>query len=528
MSEKSDKRWLLAGALLLIIVIVGIVINQNHEIKDSTKFASTMDIDNGDQKINWNRYATTDVELTESYEITKPGIYHLTGEIEDGLITITLSKNEPVKLILDNVTIKNSTGPAILCNEADDLVIELIGDNYLRDGSEYDTKYNEDIKGAVYSKSDTTFEGEGTLNLVANQEDGIVSKDDLKFNSGTYIISAVDDAIRGKDSVYIINGEYELEVGADGIKSTNESDTGKGFVLIENGDFKIKSGAKGIKAINSIIIYDGTFAIDSYDDAIHTNNYIGISGGEYEITSGDDGVHANKELIVDKGKIVITKAYEGLEAQVITINGGEIDILATDDGMNAGGGADASANNRPGAGAFDADMNCILSINGGEIYINASGDGIDSNGYLYFNGGKVVVDGPTNNGNGAIDAGADVVMNGGEVIAIGASGMAKNLGQNSKIYNISVYLDTNYPKATEIEIKNATGETVLSHISTKTFNHIAAGSEKFSLGETYTIYLDDEKYEAFTISDIVTTIGNNRNGGGQNGQPMPPTQPTRR
>ena len=179
--------------------------------------------------------------------------------------------------------------------------------------------------------------------------------------------------------------------------------------------------------------------------------------------------------------------------------------------MNAGGGADDSAMNRVGANHFDSSENCLLTINGGDIHVNASGDGIDSNGYLYFNDGHIIVDGPTNNGNGALDSGIGIIMNGGEVLAIGASGMAETLGDTSTIYNISVYLPTSQAANTKIEIKNSTGETMLSHTSAKSFNHIAIGTYKFEFGSTYTIYLNGNKYKDFTIYDTTTEIGSNAN-----------------
>ncbi|MBQ9171926.1 carbohydrate-binding domain-containing protein [Candidatus Saccharibacteria bacterium] len=506
MSSKIDYKWLAIGAMVATALISTIVINVGHD--NGNKIERSINADNGDLKINWDKYETTNVALGESYTINKSGVYHLTGELENGLVSINV-KDGVVKLILDNVTIKNPYGPAIVCYEADDLVIELVGKNTLEDGENYAANLDEDVKGVVYSKADLTFIGEGSLLVTAKYQDGIVSKDDLKFNGGEYTITAKDDGIRGKDSIYVVDGAFTIEAGGDGMKSTNETTAGKGFVLIEQGTFNITASAKGIKAINSILIHDGNFTISSKDDGIHSNNYVGIMGANIEISSGDDGIHADKELIVDAGVISVLKSYEGLEAKAITINGGETSVVASDDGMNAGGGNDASANNRPGANPFDADTSCTLTINGGKIYVNAAGDGLDSNGFLTFNGGEVVVDGPTNNGNGALDSGSGISFNGGSVIAVGASGMAESLGTSSSINNVSIFLTSTQKAGTKIEIKNSAGETVLGHTSLKAFNHIAAGTEKFEEGETYTLYLNGTKTETFTISGIVTTVGSN-------------------
>lgn len=506
MKSRIDYKWLAIGAMVVTALISTIVINVWHD--NGNKIERSINVDNGDLKINWDKYQTTDVILSESYTINKSGVYHLTGELENGLVSINV-KEGVVKLILDNVTIKNSHGPAIVCYEADDLVIELIGNNTLEDGETYAGNLDEDVKGVIYSKADLAFIGDGSLAVTANYQDGIVSKDDLKFNGGEYTIIAKDDGIRGKDSIYVVDGVFTIEAGGDGMKSTNETTAGKGFVLVKQGTINITASAKGIKAINSILIHAGDFKISSRDDSIHSNNYVGIMGANIEISSGDDGIHADKELIVDAGVISVLQSYEGLEAKAITINGGEISVVASDDGMNAGGGNDASANNRPGANPFDADTSCALTINGGKVYVNAAGDGIDSNGFLTFNGGEVIVDGPTNNGNGALDSGSGISFNGGSVVAVGASGMAESLGTSSSINNVSIFLTSTQKAGTKIEIKNSAGETVLGHTSLKAFNHIAAGTEKFEEGETYTLYLNGTKTETFTISGIVTTVGSN-------------------
>ena len=44
-----------------------------------------------------------------------------------------------------------------------------------------------------------------------------------------------------------------------------------------------------------------------------------------------------------------------------------------------------------------------LYIHGGNIVVDAVGDGIDVNGAMEMTGGVVLVNGPTNDGNGALD-----------------------------------------------------------------------------------------------------------------------------
>ncbi|MBR2753622.1 carbohydrate-binding domain-containing protein [Candidatus Saccharibacteria bacterium] len=505
---KFDKRWLILFVIIVSAVCTTIYLNQNHS--NDTITEEYLDVDNGDQKINWDKYPTTDIRLTETITLSTSGTYHVTGSLDDGSIIINNSQSI-IRLILDNVFIKNNDGPAIIDKAGDELVIELVGENTLEDSDSYSESYEEDVTGAIYSKADLTIGGEGTLNITANYQDAIIGKDDLKFSGGTYNIAANDDGIRGKDSIYITGGNFFIESTADAIKTTNETDAGKGFILIENGSFNISALGKGIKSVKNILINGGNYDIESYDDAIHSDNYISVSGGNININSKDDGIHANQKLIIDGGEINTSDAYEGLEAQVVTINDGKIRLNTIDDGINTGGGADESSKNRQGANIFDSDENCVLTINGGDIYINSSGDGLDSNGWLYINGGKTIVDGPTNNGNGALDAGAGIVMNGGTVLAVGASGMAESLGSNSSIFNASIYLDSAQSSGTLIEIKNSANDTIFEYTPTKTFSHIAIGLPEFKFGETYTIYLNGEEYQSFTISENTTMVGRDLN-----------------
>ena len=480
-----NKNWTVAGvvALLLVAGVAGVVINKiASEKAQVATSAETIAVDNGDLNTNWEKLNEYTAELTESYTIKRGGVYYLSGEISDGMLTVEAGDDD-VKLVLNNVSIKNSSGPAIYVKSAGEVVVETAegSENYLEDGKSYATEYSAaEVEGAIFSKSDISFTGSGKLEVVANYQDAIVGKDDLTIRSGEIVISAAVDGIRGKDSVHIVGGTIEISAKMDGIKSTNDTDTTKGFVLIE--------------------------------------------GGEIAISAGDDGIHATTLLQINDGKIDIAKSYEGIEGGIVTINGGEIAIVASDDGINVAGGNDSSAMNRPGAQGFSVvDESMVLTINGGNIYINAGGDGLDSNYLAYMNGGTVVVDGPTNAGNGALDAERGFYYSGGTLVAAGASGMATAFSNDSAGYSASIFFSTTQVAGTKVEIKNSAGETIVSYTSAKTFQHIAVGSEKFSANETYIIYVNGVEYESFTTSQKTTTVGSGGQGmmpgmGGQ-GQP---------
>lgn len=559
----KTKKIILVLAIIMILIISVSVYNTMN--KENTSIVDKIDIsintDNGDEKIDWSKYQNIDYELKESITITEDGIYKLTGTIPDGLITVNTNGN--IKLILNNVNITNTSGPAIYVANAEDVIIELAENshNYLEDGNTY-TGFETDIIGTIFSHDDITFQGTGELEIKSNNEDAIVSKDDLKIISGTYKINSKDDGIRGKDSVYIQDGTFTINSGGDAIKSTNNIDEGKGYILIENGTFNINAtldglqsekklliengvfnittgggstisstnsswgkwgysnvtsdtlSAKGIKAGDNLVIEDGTFTFNTSDDAVHCNNYIGIKNGNLNIKSGDDGIHADTELIIDGGNIDITKSYEGLESSKITINGGIINVISEDDGINVAGGNDSSATGRPGENHYSSNTDNILTISGGTIYVDSRGDGIDVNGSGYIYDGYIKVDGPTDNGNGAIDYDGTFEVNSGTLLAGGSSGMLQGCSSSSSIYNLKVTFTSNYGDGDKIIILDSSGNQIISYESSKTYSSLIVASPSLKKEETYSIKVNNEEYKTFKISNITTTIGS-WNGGNQ-------------
>lgn len=376
---KKFKKLIYAG-LALIIVAGAVLFSQmgtkaDGETTTSTTTVSTttsttnatavntstttttedVDLDNGEEDIDWDSLPTKDVTLSdETLEITEAGTYVLTGT---STASVHINTEGNVRLILNGATIKSTTGAAIYVEQAENTVIELADgtENTIEDAA---SRSDETIDGAIYSKDDLIFTGTGTLNVTANFADAIVSKDDLKFVSGTYKVTSVDDGIRGKDSVYIAGGTFTIDAQGDGIKSTNDTDQTKGFVYIA----------------------DGTITINS----------------------GDDGIHAEEKLIVDGGTIDIQSSVEGLEAALLTINDGKITIQASDDGIN---------------GSASTFSDPVVTINGGTIEITmADGDtdGIDSNGDIVVNGGMINI-----TGNSTFDYDGTATYTGGTIITNG-------------------------------------------------------------------------------------------------------------
>lgn len=488
--------------------------------------------------------------------ITAAGTYSIKGTLTDGQIIVNAGDNDKVYIILNGVNITYSNNAPIYVKNAKKAIISLADntENSIKDGEKYtfEDTASDEPNAAIFSKSDLIFIGNGSLKVDGKYKNGIVSKDDLKIQSGNIAVNAVGDGIKGKDSVVVTNGNVIVTSGEDGIKSTNDEDAKKGYVLIEGGkinitakqdgiqaetnvfvkagDLTINSGGgsqnaptkveqgpgmgkqfdpnaakttettseeeaastKAIKSGTNIITEGGTFNIDSANDAFHSNNNLVINAGTFNIAAGDDGIHADSTLTVNGGNINIAKSYEGIESENITINNGEISLVSSDDGINASSSSSESepqpGNGAPGGKGGESVGTGKLNINGGNINVNANGDGLDANGSIYMKAGTVIVNGPTSDGNGALDYDGTFKVEGGTLIAAGSAGMAQAPSTESAQNSIKVTLASQIA-GTIVHIKSESGEEIATFAPTKQFSSFVISSAKIKTGSTYNVYV---------------------------------------
>jgi hypothetical protein len=509
--------------------------------------------------------------------ITSAGTYSISGSLADGQIIVNTKNKEVVRLVLNGVDLHSSTSAPIYVMEAEKTVIILADntENTITDADSYvfEVPAEEEPNAAIFSKSDLTIFGNGSLTVKGNYYDGISSKDGLIIASGRITVNAVDDGIRGKDYLVVKEGTITVNAQGDGLKADNETDASMGYVAIEkgvfnitsvgdaihaqtdvlitDGDFTLSAGGgssnrvdgttstKGIKGTVNVNIDAGTFSINSADDAVHSNGSITINGGTFNITAGDDGMHADATLTINNGEIHISESYEGLESAVITINDGNIHVAASDDGVNGAGGNDSSGARQgggPGQDTFSGASDYYLYIHGGYLYVDANGDGIDINGSIEMTDGVVLVNGPTQQMNGALDYDASFNMTGGFFVAAGSSGMAMAPSQSSSQSSVLVYLTAAQAAGTLVHIQNSAGEDILTFAPTKQYQSISFSSPELVNGTTYTIstggsstgtnqeglyqdgsYSSGTENASFKVSSTVTTVGS----GGRRMGPRP-------
>ena len=531
---------------------VSVEYNESEIADEYTNYTAKIDLNNLSSTGNGINISGSTITIQSA------GTYYFSGTATANIVVN--AEKQQVILVLDNVNLTSTNTSAINVIKAKEVIINSAkgSTNTITDSSNY-TVFTEDDEpdGCIFSKADLVINGLGKLVVKANYQDGIVSKDTLKIINTNIEITSADDGIRGKDYVSIKNSSIQITSTGDGIKATN-TETDTGFVAIDGGTITLNSKAdgiqaetyvnianeptinittsgtvstatsqfgtsstddgtssKGIKAGSEITIESGNIKISSTDDAIHSNGYIIINNGNLELSSGDDGIHADNNIQINNGTINITKAYEGIESSYIEIKGGKITVKASDDGVNVCGGNDQSAFNRAGANSFTSSSNGKLIITGGEIFVDSTGDGLDSNGSIEMSGGNVVVSGPTQNGNGPLDYDATFNITGGSLIIYGSNGMWQSTSNTSTQY--SVVFAVSGKSGDKLELKDSSGNTVLSTTTNKTYAQILFSSNSIKKGETYTLYVNGTQNASLTANSVVTSNGTTGMGGGMQG-----------
>ena len=394
--------------------------------------------------------------------------------------------------------------------------------------------YDITAAGHALSGKDSVRIADGTFILTA-EKDGIHAEnaDDeekgyIYIADGDFTITSDGDGMDASNIVQIEDGTFDITAGGGAANSqkTHESDMpgGPGGGMPQNGEKpdgesmpqmgekpdgenmpqdtttdESGTSTKGIKAGGGMYLNGGTYQIDSADDSIHSNANITIADGTYTLATGDDGVHADDALTVNGGTITVTESYEGLEGLTVTINDGTIDITARDDGINTAGGTDQSGfgtfgDHFKGMDSADdeteetTDNEMWMELNGGYIHILAGGDGVDSNGDLTINGGEIYIDGPSDNGNSAIDYGdrSSAYVNGGTLVAIGSSGMAEVMSDSSKQKVLMVKLGEQM-EGGNVVLTDSEGNVIVSYTALKTYDCVIISTAEVESGATYTL-----------------------------------------
>lgn len=219
-----------------------------------------------------NAYILEGTTLTFTV-LAENSVYSITGTF-NGNIVIDTGDDYTFDLELHGFSMTSDSINPITILSGDEVAIKAKKDtkNYIYDMRDAIDSNDETLySGAIHSEVDLEIGGKGELTIVSENNNGILSKDDLQVKNLTLSVACLDNALKGNDSVEIIGGNTTLIASiGDGIKTTNndisEKGNQRGTVTITGGVHTIYAACDGIDAAYDAIINDSTTVLSIYTD----------------------------------------------------------------------------------------------------------------------------------------------------------------------------------------------------------------------------------------------------------------------
>ena len=530
----------------------------------NVKSGEKLDVDThySEQDLSWDTSSETAIDLSNptatdgvtvedgTLTITKAGTYKLSGEYQ-GQIKVETADSDAVRLVLDNANITNSSGAALNVVNADEVILYSASGttNTISDGADYTATGEDDPDAVVYSKADLTIAGEGTLKVNGNHEDGIHTSDGLVIASGTLEVNAANTGIKGKDYVDILGGTINVTAQQDGIKSTNDTDEGKGWTRLSNGTVTVNAGDDGFKASRVVEISGGSLTVEQSDEGIEAQ-YINVSGGDVNVTSADDGMNASlktsdSESTDSSANTSDTADQQQNNQQQGSLPGGQQSgtsgtaqqqnntqnqgnrNMGQPPAMPGGNAQDGTSQNgtagtgqqgmdqppqggMPGGGGTFEVIDAAINVSGGNITVNAEGDGIDSNGVTTLSGGTLIVNGPSQGGNAALDTNGDLLLNGATVLSGSTADMFEAPSTNSTSGYLKLTNSSGFEQGSTVQVADSSGKVVANYKVTKSnVQLVLVSSSSIVKGQSYTVYTTTSAVDsnAASLASGATELG---------------------
>ena len=523
----------------------------NSSFSTNVKSGEKLDVDThySEQDLSWDTSSETAIDLSNptatdgvtvedgTLTITKAGTYKLSGEYQ-GQIKVETADSDAVRLVLDNANITNSSGAALNVVNADEVILYSASGttNTISDGADYTATGENDPDAVVYSKADLTIAGEGTLKVNGNHEDGIHTSDGLVIASGTLEVNAANTGIKGKDYVDILGGTINVTAQQDGIKSTNDTDEGQGWTRLSNGTVTVNAGDDGFKASRVVEISGGSLTVEQSDEGIEAQ-YINISGGDVNVTSADDGMNASLKTSDSESTDSSANTSDTANQQQGSLPGGQQNGTSnqqqqgtgqpqppamsgtSQDGTSQNGttGTGQQGMGQPpqggmpggGGGTFEV-IDAAINVSGGNITVNAEGDGIDSNGVTTLSGGTLIVNGPSQGGNAALDTNGDLLLNGATVLSGSTADMFEAPSTNSTSGYLKLTNSSGFEQGSTVQVADSSGKVVANYKVTKSnVQLVLVFSSSIVKGQSYTVYTTTSAVDsnAASLASGATELG---------------------
>ena len=377
----------------------------------------------------------------------------------------------------------------------------------------------------------------GTINVTA-QQDGIKSTNDTdegkgwtRLSNGTVTVNAGDDGFKASRVVEISGGSLTVEQSDEGIEAQ--------YINISGGDVNVTSADDGM---NASLKTSDSESTDSSANTSDTANQQQNNQQQGSLPGGQQNGASNQQLQgtgqppQGQPPAMSGSSQDGTSQNGTTGTGQQQNNTQNQGNQNMGqppampGGnaQDGTSQNgttgtgqqgmgQPpqggmpggGGGTFEV-VDAAINVSGGNITVNAEGDGIDSNGVTTLSGGTLIVNGPSQGGNAALDTNGDLLLNGATVLSGSTADMFEDPSTNSTSGYLKLTNSSGFEQGSTVQVADSSGKVVANYKVTKSnVQLVLVSSSSIVKGQSYTVYTTTSAVDsnAASLASGATELG---------------------
>ena len=377
----------------------------------------------------------------------------------------------------------------------------------------------------------------GTINVTA-QQDGIKSTNDTdegqgwtRLSNGTVTVNAGDDGFKASRVVEISGGSLTVEQSDEGIEAQ--------YINVSGGDVNVTSADDGmnasLKTSDSESTDSSANTSDTADQQQNNHQQGSLPGGQQSGTSNQqqqgtgqppqgqppamsgssqDGTSQNGTTGTGQQQNNTQNQGNQNMGQPPTMPGGNAQDGTSQNGTTGTGqqgmGQPPQGGMPGGGGGTFEVVDAAINVSGGHVTVNAEGDGIDSNGVTTLSGGTLIVNGPSQGGNAALDTNGDLLLNGATVLSGSTADMFEAPSTNSTSGYLKLTNSSGFEQGSTVQVADSSGKVVANYKVTKSnVQLVLVSSSSIVKGQSYTAYTTTSAVDsnATSLASGATELG---------------------
>ena len=374
----------------------------------------------------------------------------------------------------------------------------------------------------------------GTITVTA-QQDGIKSTNDTdegqgwtRLSNGTVTVNAGDDGFKASRVVEISGGSLTVEQSDEGIEAQ--------YINVSGGDVNVTSADDGmnasLKTSNSESTDSSANTSDTANQQQNNPQQGSLPGGQQSETSNQqqqgtgqpqppamsgtsqDGTSQNGTSGTAQQQNNTQNQSNQNMGQPPTMPGGNAQDGTSQNGTTGTGqqgmGQPPQGGMPGGGGGTFEVVDAAINVSGGNITVNAEGDGIDSNGVTTLSGGTLIVNGPSQGGNAALDTNGDLLLNGATVLSGSTADMFEAPSTNSTSGYLKLTNSSGFEQGSTVQVADSSGKVVANYKVTKSnVQLVLVSSSSIVKGQSYTVYTTTSAVDsnAASLASGATELG---------------------